>query len=88
MSLVFKSYVTKFTFVGGFFNEEKLYLFKEIFIISMILVACISINTVILWPVALAASAAIVLFVLLEAFAIPFSFKATAQVQEKNNNKI
>ena len=83
LPIVFKSYLQKYTFVGGFFNCEKLYLLKEVFIFSMVLVACISINTITLWPIGIAIFGAVFMIIAMEVFGIPLSYKNSIKVQEE-----
>ena len=85
MSLVIRSYALKYSFIGGFWNEDKFYLMKEILIISMVLVACIRINTITLWPVAIAVFVALLMMSLMEIFGVPARFKYTLKVKECPN---
>lgn len=48
------SWLKKYTLVGTCFNENRKYLVKEFFIMSIYAVTCLKINKIILWPVAFA----------------------------------
>lgn len=47
------SWVKKYSLVGAFFNEDKKYLLKEFVFVAAYAAACLHINHIILWPVAL-----------------------------------
>jgi hypothetical protein len=45
------SWLKKYTLVGGWFNEDKKYLLKELMFLGAYAVTCLQINHIILWPV-------------------------------------
>ncbi len=47
-----RSWLKKYSLIGGFFNKSRMYLLKEFFIISVYAVACLQINKIIVWPLA------------------------------------
>lgn len=47
-----RSWLKKYSLIGGFFNKSRMYLLKELFIISVYAATCLQINKVIIWPVA------------------------------------
>jgi len=47
------SWLKKYTIIGAFIQEDKKYLLKEIFIISLYAVICLKINRIIIWPISL-----------------------------------
>ena len=44
----------KLTIVGGLLSNEKRYLLKEMLVVAVFSVCCLGINSVILWPAAVA----------------------------------
>jgi hypothetical protein len=53
VKIALKSFALKYSIVGTFVNQQKFYLFKEVFVIAVICVACRVINRITLWPIAL-----------------------------------
>ena len=60
------SYLKKYTMIGGVFSQEKKYLLKEMLLLAAMGVCCLSINTIIIWPVALSVGLLVVLYLLLD----------------------
>lgn len=51
--LIAISFLKKYTLIGSFFSPDKKYLLKEMLMISTYTVACLGINHIIIWPLAL-----------------------------------
>lgn len=62
------SWLKKYTIVGGFFSNDKKYLLKEFFFISVYAVTCLSINRITLWPVGLSVIVLLGCFLLFDVF--------------------
>ena len=60
------SYLKKYTVIGGVFSNEKKYLLKEMLLLAAMGVCCLSINTVIIWPVALSVGLLVTFYLLLD----------------------
>lgn len=74
------SYALKYCAVGTFFNGNKCYLLKEILTLSVIFVACTSINKITFWPVALSVLIVALSFVAMEVFRLPFLWNLNTKI--------
>lgn len=75
-----KSYALKHSTIGSLINQNKFYLLKEVFIMAIIGIACCNINSITLWPIALAIVFSVVAFVTVEVFKLPFVFNANPKI--------
>jgi hypothetical protein len=79
------SWFKKYSLVGTCLNENRKYLVKEFFIISIYAVTCLKINRFILWPVAFALFLLPLVFVVLEVLVAVIEKKiAEEEVKSKN----
>lgn len=80
------SWFKKYSFVGTCLNENRKYLVKEFFIMSIYAVTCLKINRVILWPAAFSLFLLPFVFVVLELL-VPVLDKNFAQEEAKAKNQ-
>lgn len=80
------SWFKKYSLVGACFNQNRKYLLKEFFIISIYAVTCLKINKIILWPVAFALFLLPLIFALLE-IAVGLVEKKIAEEEKKGKNQ-
>lgn len=64
--IMFVSWVKKYTIIGSYFMRDRKYMLKQLFICSCYIVACLGINRILLWPVALAAFLVPAIYVIYE----------------------
>lgn len=83
-----RSWMKKYTLIGGFFNKSRMYLLKEFFIISVYAVACLQINKVIVWPIAFITLLLPISFVLFEVIAQKVDRKLEERQQTMKNQTV